>query len=445
MAENPNLIDDIYNVLEPYKPLPAGDRAYVEFGVLRGDENILLDLGNRIWRSRNADRMTCQLYSGHRGAGKSTELLRLQAELKQKGCFVVYFAADEKDINIEDVEYADILLACTRHLLEQLKTANSQPLRDWLRARWEDLKDLALTEVSFDSLSVESQINQYAKLTTQIRLEPTLRSQIREKVNPHTTTLIEALNQFIADGKRNLPDGKTQLVVIVDSLEKMAPIYRDNGRSSHEEIFLDRAQQLKALDCHLIYTVPTLLLYSKWSNEVKEEYGYPQVLPMVMVRTREGAPYPAGLQQVKNLLIKRIAPLAPDKAPETEIFDAPATLERLCLISGGHIRELLLLAQEAVNRTTELPISAQLVQRAITEARSVLSRSVEESEWEILARISKTKEIRNDNQHRSLLFNRCVMEYRYMDDQNEKQTWYDVHPLIKDMPQFKAALDKLKT
>lgn len=163
-----------------------------------------------------------------------------------------------------------------------------------------------------------------------------------------------------------------------------------------------------------------------------------------MVRTREGNPYPAGLQRVKNLLIKRIAPLAPDKAPETEIFDMPTTLERLYLMSGGHIRELLLLAQEAVNRTTELPISAQMVQRAITEARSVLSRSVEEPEWKILAKISRTKEIQNDNQHRSLLFNRCVMEYRYIDDQNEKQTWYDVHPLIKDMPQFKAALDKLK-
>ena len=400
MADNQNLIDDIYNILEPYKPLPAGDRAYVEFGDLRGDENILLDLGNRIRRSQ---RVTCQLYSGHRGAGKSTELLRLQAALKQQGCFVVYFAADEKDINVEDVEYADILLACTRHLLEQLRTANSQPLRDWLKARWGELKDLALTEVAFDSLSVESQISQYAKLTTQIRLEPTLRSQIRDKVNPHTTTLIDALNQFIADAKANhLPDGKTQLVIIVDNLEKITPIYRDNGRSNHEEIFLDRAQQLKALDCHLIYTAPTSLLYSKWSNEVKEEYGYPQVLPMVMVQTREGESYPAGLRRVKDLLAKRICPFAPDKDLETEIFDSPKTLERLCLMSGGHIRELMLLAQETVNRVTELPISAQVVQRAITEARSALSRAIEEEEWAVLASVSKTNEIQHDNQHRSL-------------------------------------------
>ncbi len=439
MAENLNLIDDIYNALEPYKPLPAGDQAYVAFGDLRGDENILLDLGNRIRRSRSADRITCQLYSGHRGAGKSTELLRLQAALRQQGCFVVYFAADEKDVNSEDVEYADILLACTRHLLEQLKTANSKPLRDWLKARWDDLKDLALTEVSFDSLTPELQISQYAKLTTQIRLEPTLRYRIREKVNPHTTTLIDALNQFIADGKRNLPDGKTQLVVIVDNLEKIVPVYRENGRSNHEEIFLDRAQQLKALDCHLIYTVPTSLLYSKWSNEVKEEYGYPQVLPMVMVQTPEGTPYPEGLQRTKELLAKRILPLAPNKDLETEIFDSPATLERLCLMSGGHIRELMLLAQETVNRVTTLPISAQAVQRAITEARSVLSRAVEAEEWGILAKISQTHQIQNDDQHRSLLFNRCVMEYRYLDNQGEKQTWYDVHPLIKQMQQFKNA------
>ena len=42
-----------------------------------------------------------------------------------------------------------------------------------------------------------------------------------------------------------------------------------------------------------------------------------------------------------------------------------------------------------------------------------------------------------------LLFNRCVMEYRYLDNEGEKQTWYDVHPLIKNMQQFKGALVKL--
>ncbi|WP_353736013.1 MULTISPECIES: hypothetical protein [unclassified Okeania] len=46
--------------------------------------------------------MTCQLYAGHRGAGKSTELLRLKQYLESQKIFVVYFAADEQDIDAED-------------------------------------------------------------------------------------------------------------------------------------------------------------------------------------------------------------------------------------------------------------------------------------------------------------------------------------------------------
>jgi hypothetical protein len=102
---------------------------------------------------------TCNLYAGHRGAGKSTELLRLKEDLERQKYYVVYFAADEEDIDPEDAQYTDILLACTRRLLDALKeSAKPDPLLNWLGSRWQSLKDLALTEVSFDSLNVEDEL-----------------------------------------------------------------------------------------------------------------------------------------------------------------------------------------------------------------------------------------------------------------------------------------------
>jgi hypothetical protein len=140
---------------------------------VRGDGDVLVDLGTRLQRSNVK---TCQLYSGHRGAGKSTELLRLKDALEKEKFFVVYFAADEEDIESKDAQYTDILLACTRHILEDLKnSANPKPLLDWMKSRWQELKDLALTEISFEGMSVETQIAQFAKLTANLRSEPTLR------------------------------------------------------------------------------------------------------------------------------------------------------------------------------------------------------------------------------------------------------------------------------
>lgn len=439
--ESEKLLTNLYNAFDPFYPLPAGDPQYVDCREVRGDGDIIEDLGRKIKLSQ---RMTCQLYAGHRGAGKSTELLRLQEYLQNQGCFVVYFAADEQDINPEDTEYTDILLACTRHLLEELRNANSKPLRDWMRDRWEDVKDLALTEVSFETLSLESQIAQFAKLTANVRTVPSLRQQIRDKINPHTTTLIDALNEFIVDAKKKLPDKSSQLAVIADNLDRIVPFSQDGKRSNLDEIFLDRTEQLKALDCHVIYTIPISMVYSNRATELINNYNDPQVLPMIMVQNPDGSTNEAGLAKIKELIEKRVKQVNPNQSLETGLFDSRETLERLCLMSGGHVRNLLLMMQEAITRTEELPITAKAAQRAITQARDVYRRTPEEGEWQILAKVSQTQRILNDEQHRNLLFSRCILEYRYYDEEGEMQPWYDVHPLIKGIKQFKDCLAQLQ-
>ncbi|AFZ12539.1 hypothetical protein Cri9333_1650 [Crinalium epipsammum PCC 9333] len=441
MTQASDLLDNIYNAFDPFRPLPPGHPAYVDCTEVRGDGDILVNLGNQIRRSK---RMTCQLYAGHRGAGKSTELLRLKEYLKKQNFCVVYFAADEEDIDPEDAQYTDILLACTRHLLEDLKGTTPQPVLNWLKDRWQELKDLALTKIEFDTLSVEAQISQFSKLTANLRAVPSLRAKIREQINPHTVTLIKALNEFIAEAKKKLPSGCNHIVVIADNLDRIVPITKEDGRTNHDEIFLDRSEQLQALDCHLIYTVPISMVYSNRAVDLKDTYSDPEILPMIMVQTPEGKIYESGFKKIQEVIDRRVKLFDPNLSLETEVFDSQDTLERICLMSGGHVRNLLLLMQEAINRLDTLPITAQAVQKAITRVRDTYRRNVEHDEWSILATVSKSKQILNDSQHRKLLFNRCILEYRYFDNEEEMQCWYDVHPLIKEIKEFKQVLAKLE-
>jgi hypothetical protein len=41
------------------------------------------------------------------------------------------------------------------------------------------------------------------------------------------------------------------------------------------------------------------------------------------------------------------------------------------------------------------------------------------------------------------MYNRCLLEYRYLDDDGEMQRWYDIHPLIQGIQEFKEAVAKL--
>ena len=427
----------LYNAFDPFRPLPAGDPAYVDCTDVRGDGDILEAVGREILYS---DRKTCQLYAGHRGAGKSTELLRLQQYLDEKGFFVVYFAADEEDIDPEDVQYTDILLACTRNILAAFKDiANSQPVLNWLKERWEDIKDLLQTKTLIEELSIEAQISQFAKITTKMRSEPGERRKIRDLINPHTTTLTKALNEFIQDAKKNLPN---ELVLIADNLDRIVPVTKADNRSNHDEIFIDRNEQLKDLDCHLVYTIPISLLYSDRASSLTDIYGTPQVLPMIMVQTSENEPYQKGINKVIELLQKRLNTVDANKSI-VDFFESRSSLEMLCLMSGGHARNLLLLMKEALKYTNSLPITNKALQRSVSELRNTYKNTIYANEWEALAKVHHDKEITNDKLYRGLLFNRCILEYRYQEQNGESNVWYDIHPLIKGIKEFQDTYNRL--
>ncbi|NES83358.1 MAG: ATP-binding protein [Moorea sp. SIO2B7] len=436
-----DIITLLYNSFNPFQPLPAGDPKYVDCREVRGNTDIIEDLGNRI---RISDDNTCHLYSGHRGGGKSTELRRLKKYLEENNFFVIYFEADEEDIQSEDAQYTDILLACTRHLLADLyKIANPNKLLNWVNSRVKELKDIAQTELYLEGLSVEAQIAQVAKITANLRAEPNMRQEIRDKVNPHTVSLIDILNEYLKEAKEKLPNNCNKLAMIVDNLDRIVPIIQESGRTNHEEIFIDRFQQLQALDCHLIYTVPISLLYSHRANDIQANYNDAIILPMVMVRTPDDNKYDDGLDKIQQLIGKRFGKIAPKLSLETEIFHSKDTLRQMCLMSGGHIRDLMHLMQNAISGSSSLPITKTTVRKSISKLRDVYRRSVNEQQWELLAEIYRYKRIINDNKYRDLLFNRCLLEYCYWDEEYELKRWCDVHPLIRGIPEFKEAVARL--
>lgn len=439
MTSDFDFLRDLYNAFDPFQPLPVGDSAYVDCNAVRGDGDILQAVGREILLSA---RKTCQLYAGHRGAGKSTELLRLQKHLNDQGFFVVYFAAEEEDIDPEDVQYTDILLACTKNILAAFKNLDSQPVLYWLKERWEDLKDLLQTQISFEELSLEVQVSQFAKITTKMRSEPNERRKIRDKINPHTTTLTEALNKFIQNAKKNLPPGYSDLVLIADNLDRIVPIIQPDGRSNHDQIFIDRQNQLKALDCHLVYTVPISLLYSDRATSLTEIYGTPQVLPMIMVRTPDNQPYQPGIDKVIEILKKRLEKVDPSR-DIVNLFESQDSLNQLCLMSGGHARNLLLLMKQALEYTNTLPISKRALQRSISELRNTYKDTIHANQWKALANVFRTKEIVNNELYRNLLFNRPILEYHSQNEEGEIERWYDIHPLIIGIKEFQNTYNQL--
>jgi Cdc6-like AAA superfamily ATPase len=434
------LLTAINDTFDPWRPLPAGDPLYVDCENVRGDANIIRSLGNSITRST---RDKCHLYAGHRGNGKSTELLRLKQHLEDNGCFVVYFDAGPS-MNTIDIEYTDILLSCTEHLTLAIRDAYSQPILDWLKARWNSIKDFLDTEVEIESLKIEQQIEQIGKVTSSLKFNPSYRAQIREKIEPHTISLRDALNEFIRDAKKKLPDDKQKLIVIVDNLDRIVPVQKGDGKTNHDEIFIDRAAQLRSLECNIIYTVPISLVHSSRIIEMANVYdaGSTQILPMISVRKRNGNTNPEGLAQMRAILQERMKKCAPKLQLVPDIFETQELVDELCSKTGGYVRSLMLAVQYLSTEIDALPINERALLLCFSRQRNERRIAVDDH-WDTLALIAMTKEIKNDDASRQLLFNRCILQYADVNDMGEVQEWYNIDPLIVGIPQFQEAMRKL--
>lgn len=444
------LLAEIYNVFDPFDPPPK--EAYVNCEEVRGNWNVLRELGRKIIRSKNS---TCQLYTGHRGVGKSTELLRLKEDLEQENFFVVYFAANDEDIDIEDTEYADILLACTKHLVKEIHLSDENPLKglsNWLQQRAQGLKDLLLTELSFEGLSLEQQVSQFAKITATLKAQPDNRREIRDRINANAPSLLQALNQFIEAAKKSLPNNYKDLVLIADNLDRIIEKQKsENEPSNYDEIFIKRHEQMRGLKCHVIYTVPIAMVYSDRCTQLQTNFDDTDVLPMIMISDRNNAPNTEGLKKLQEIIAKRIGQVRLDRNAsigqnlaqnlETQVFDSPETLNKLCMMSGGHVRLLMQMMQKALDWTDNLPISRRSVRIAIEEAKDYYRNTIYEHQWEILRQVATDKNIPNEEKHKEyprLLASRCILEYRYYDGDDRLNRWYDVHPLIKELDKFQA-------
>lgn len=435
-------LKDAYNAVDPTQPLPPHDPRYVDLTPVRGTDVVDSLFTNLTW----SQRFLSQLITGHRGCGKSTELLRLRARLEEAGYVVLYFEADD-DLDLNDLEYTDLLLTMARHVVSDLHPYGIS-LRPELLAdieAWfsETLYTKEQHREIERELSSEARLGLglpeglpllaylMARTTGQIKTGRAVKSEIRRKLDPQVTQLIGNLNLLLKEAQVKLrQQQKLGLVFLVDNLDRL--IYRDLGdrRTTHTALYVEHGEQLCALDCHTIYTVPISLMYSNYATVVRSIFPRHHVLPMIKWHHRDNTPSVKGMNYLRELLAARL---------DLEQLCTPEAVEYLCRASGGHPRDLMILTRQACEYAPRdvwpRPITLAVAQRAEADLVADYSRMIPEEHYPLLARVHLTKEVRSDEAHELMLYNLTVLEYI-----NGMPPWHDVHPAVLRLPKFQAAL-----
>ncbi|HIK11783.1 MAG TPA: AAA family ATPase [Oscillatoriaceae cyanobacterium M33_DOE_052] len=434
---------------------------YIDFASVRGSD-IIRELRRTI-ELLSRDEPTCQLFTGHIGCGKSTELLRLKDELEKKGFHVIYFESSQ-ELDMADVDITEILLAIARQVsesLEKIKPGAIQPRG--FRALLQGAANILATPIQIEgsaalpgigtiNASTEGEIGfslpgGIGSITAKTKDSPKLRHQLRQYLEPRTNNILEAINnELLAPAIPLLQSlGKTGLVVIVDNLDRVDSVRKPTGRTQPEYLFVDRGEQLRRLSCHVVYTIPLGLIFSNDFSRLVNRFGVkPKVLPMVPVQQRQLVKDPSinndfepGLNLLRQMVLARAFPDVPPSdrlALIPLVFDAPETLDRLCRISGGHVRNLLGLLYSCLQQE-DPPFSRQTLENTIKEYRDDLVAAITEDEWELLFQALEQKTVQGDEDYQTLLRSMFLFEYR--DDQGR---WYWINPALAEAARFKSWL-----
>jgi hypothetical protein len=431
------------------EPLQPGDPRYVNLS--SGQETKDLRLLRQYIEDQSADerRYGLATFSGHRGCGKTTQLLRLQVELARRFTSIHVFA-DETLLKDPDLDYPDLMLWLVDQLVREFDR-REHPLDEklladvveWFASRTqEDVRTLRAEATAETEAEASGKTGLYfvnlkmlARIKSMVQGSVERRQTIRRELQRYSADLLGRVNLLLDAAARVLErNGKSpDLLIVQDNLDRL-------GAEPAERLFIENGDLLGKLNAHVIYTAPVAMVLSAAAN-TGQVFEHSYTLPMVKVQQRNGRPYPKGIDALVTLIAAR--------ADLDDVFVDAKVPHYLARMSGGSVRDLIRLLSEAQS-FARADGKHRIDQSSAKDAVQRVRLSLERTLWpyRALACVHQSKSLpepeTTDQQlleqarafYADLLIKGIVLEY------DGGECWYDVHPIMREIPALKNALKR---
>lgn len=373
------------------------------------------------------------LLFGPIGSGKSTELLRLKAELEKGRRLFPILLNVRGEIDINNLQYADVLMALASAVAQRLdRMAIAIPadrleaLHIWFKeqvSNEEHIKELAaqVTSEAEAGFSVPLLAKLLSRLTTYFKASSIYKDSLREVVNKTFSQFAQAFNEFVRAAEEAIKaEGRAErLLLIVDGTDKI-PL------ADAERLFVFESEQLLGIEALVLYTAPISL---KYGGAGISKLDTQEVLPIIKLQGRDGVPHDPGWKAMRELLAKRI---------DTAVFSDPACVDTLIEYSGGHPRELLRLLRTACELTDTAQIDLPTVERAIDKVAADFRYWLRQADYILLAQIDANNGVHagNDEEAKNLLWRLALLQYN-------DGSWRASHPAVRRLEGYQQAKARL--
>jgi hypothetical protein len=200
--------------------LKAGDPRYVQTQTARGSERTFSRLAKKLGWDPASNQFfppaqNHVLFFGHVGSGKTTELRQYAEQLNASGRFCVIEVDAIQLLDINNLQYADTLMAMAQSLVKALSEnprlnvsdATLQPMLDAVarvtttRGQGREIEAQVKTEASAGG-GLPGLFKLLASFTASAKTNATVKTEWRDEVRNTFTSLAAAFNQLIESAER---------------------------------------------------------------------------------------------------------------------------------------------------------------------------------------------------------------------------------------------------
>lgn len=415
-----------------YEPLDQG---------VRGSDfmSCIDELARTILLRGDTEGPTCQLFTGFPGTGKTTELRRLKGLLEANSHVPTYvlFVDFEEFISIYDpISITDVLrvLAYSLDRAATIETAiqdgnlNPDNVKIGYLERLFDFVsevDVQIKELGFETYGLQ--------LMAEIKNNPNFRQRVNDALNLRFQVFAKEAKEMMVKALSRLQKATNtkRVIVIADGLEKLTYMpdeAREKAETAAETTFVTHADLLR-LPVHVVYTFPFWLRFR--APQLGGLYdGEPRVLPMVKIFHRDGRPATEGREKLVALVNRRM--------PVERVFgkNHQETLGIIIEASGGFFKDLLRFIRDALVATPQLPIPPAVCARVLERASHAVARAIRTPEAKLLAEIAQTRQLPKGDRTKVAAFSRLFIYHLVLTYLNGDE-WYDVHPLVRRVPEVR--------
>jgi hypothetical protein len=381
---------------------------------------------------------------GHRGCGKSTELVRLEKEIGAD--FLILRFSVVRELDFLNLNYIEVFIALMEKLFEfvtkeskiKLQKKLLESITNWTASREiEEIRDRYMG-VGVDAgvsgeFSAFTLFKFFVNFRASARASSSLKETIKKNVEPKLSELISNCNMLINEIKNQLEKiEKKGIVLIIEDLDKV-------DLSTGEDIFYTHSPQLTQLNCHCIYTFPIALLYNIRFNTIKNNYDECYCLPMIKVLTKENKEFTKGIGIIKNIIQKRMA---------LTLFKDEKIVKRIIKKSGGCLWDIFRMIKDAADQAIDRgqdQIDDEDYKAAYNALKNDYNHTISENKekgikveeyYKTLADCAgdKNKKPPETDILLDLRHNLTILNYNGDD-------WSDVHPIVKDILKERGYID----